>query len=127
MTVSIAPSLIMMIISGRNKLVKDIFNIFHQSRFKFTRLLQNQSFVFDKARFVVSVDPMRVVTVPNTLNGLTGLVCKYLGDRKEFEKLSITSLLDETRAFIKFHSYPEPLERRQTETRDLKSMGSIPV
>lgn len=37
------------------------------ARFKFTRLLQKQTNVFDRAHFTVSVDPMRVVTVPNTV------------------------------------------------------------
>jgi len=83
----------------------------HQTaRFKFTRLLQKQTFVFDRAHFVVSVDPMRVVTVPNTLNGKTGLICKYIGGRKDFEKLGISELLEECMAFSKFHGYPEPLE-----------------
>jgi DNA-binding transcriptional ArsR family regulator len=40
----------------------------HASRFKFTKLLQKQTHVFDRAHFTVSVDPMRVVTVPNTVN-----------------------------------------------------------
>lgn len=83
----------------------------HQaSRFKFTRLLQKQTFVFDRAHFIVSVDPMRIVTVPNTLNGKTGLICKYLGDRKCFERLDIPDLLEESKAFSKFDGYPEPLE-----------------
>jgi DNA primase catalytic subunit len=61
----------------------------HASRFKLTRLLQKQTPVFDKAHFNVSVDPMRVVTVPNSINAKTGLRCSYLGGKKDFEKLSL--------------------------------------
>ena len=83
----------------------------HQtSRFRFTRLLQNQTFVFDRSHFIVSVDPMRVVTVPNTLNAKTGLTCSFVGSQKDLEKLSITDLLEKSMAFSKFNSYPEPLE-----------------
>jgi DNA primase catalytic subunit len=90
----------------------------HASRFKFTRLLQKQTHVFNRAHFNVSVDPMRVVTVPNTLNAKTGLICSYLGDRKNFEKFTIRQILERSKSFCKFHryldsrnlSYPEPLE-----------------
>ena len=87
----------------------------HASRFKFTKLLQKQTHVFNRAHFNVSIDPMRVVTVPNTLNGKTGLICSYLGGIKEFEKLSVAQILDKSMDFAKFHryprlrSYPEPL------------------
>ncbi len=85
----------------------------HASRFKFTRLLQKQTHVFDKAHFNVSVDPMRVVTVPNTLNAKTGLICSYLGDRRGFEETSIPEIIVKSKNFGKFnrvYAYPEPLE-----------------
>jgi len=78
------------------------------SRFKFTKLLQKQTHVFDRAHFTVSVDPMRVVTVPNTINGKTGLVCRFIGTPKDLELLNISELLDISKAFP--HGYPEPLE-----------------
>jgi len=78
------------------------------SRFKFTKLLQKQTHVFDRAHFTVSVDPMRVVTVPNTINGKTGLVCRFIGTPKDLEILNISELLDMSKAFP--HGYPEPLE-----------------
>jgi hypothetical protein len=53
---------------------------------------------------------MRVVTVPNTLNGQTGLICSHVGDRKELDKRTIQELLIKSREFAKFHGYPEPLE-----------------
>lgn len=96
----------------------------HQtSRFKFTRLLQKQAFVFDRAHFIVSVDPMRIVTVPNTLNGKTGLICSFIGNRNDLEKLSIPNLLERSKAFSRFHQgYPEPLEGPLQ-----KSVGSNPT
>jgi DNA primase catalytic subunit len=60
----------------------------HAARFKFTKLLQKQTHVFDRAHFTVSVDPMRVVTVPNTVNGKTGLVCSFIGKPVDLEKLT---------------------------------------
>lgn len=104
---------------------------YQTSRFKFTRLLQKQTFVFNLAHFIVSVDPMRVVTVPNTLNGKTGLICKYIGDRKDLERLGIHDLLGESMAFSKFDGYPEPLEssiekaRVQTPPKNKSSNGTV--
>jgi len=80
------------------------------SRFKFTKLLQKQTHVFDRKHFTVSVDPMRVVTVPNTVNGKTGLVCSFIGDSEDFERLTIPELLDKSKESARFHSYPEVLE-----------------
>lgn len=78
------------------------------ARFKFTKLLQKQTHVFDRAHFVVSCDPMRVVTVPNTINGKTGLVCRFIGTPKDLELLTISELLEMSKAFPQ--GYPEPLE-----------------
>jgi DNA primase catalytic subunit len=81
----------------------------HAARFKFTKLLQKQTHCFDRAHFTVSVDPMRVVTVPNTLNGKTGLVCRFIGTPIDLELLSIDELLEMSKAFP-VHGYPEALE-----------------
>jgi DNA primase catalytic subunit len=81
----------------------------HQAaRFKFTRLLQKQAHVFDRVHFTVSVDPMRVVTVPNTINGKTGLICRFIGSPKDLEKLTITQVIGMSKTFLQ--SCPEPLE-----------------
>ena len=85
------------------------------SRFKFTRLLQKQAHVFDRAHFTVSVDPMRVVTVPNTVNGKTGLVCRFIGTPKDLELLTIPEVLDMSKAFP-VSSHSEPLENSVSQT-----------
>ena len=81
----------------------------HAARFKFTKLLQKQTRVFDKRHFTVSVDPMRVVTVPNTINGRTGPICRFIGTSKDLELLTISELLDMSKAFP-VQGYPETLE-----------------
>lgn len=86
---------------------KDPIWCHHASRFKFTKLLQKQTHVFDRAHVNVSVDPMRVVTVPNTVNGKTGLVCSFLGSQKDLERLTISEILEFSKIFP-VESYPEP-------------------
>jgi len=77
------------------------------SRYKLTRLLNKQVQAFDKYHFNVSVDPMRVITVPNTINGKTGLRCTYLGNQKDFAKLTIPEILSRSKVFSKFYRYPK--------------------
>jgi hypothetical protein len=81
----------------------------HASRFKFTKLLQKQTHCFDRTHFTVSVDPMRVVTVPNTVNGKTGLVCRFVGTPTDLEHLSIPEILELSKGFP-VQSYPEALD-----------------
>jgi DNA primase catalytic subunit len=81
----------------------------HASRFKFTKLLQKQTHCFDRRHFTVSVDPMRVVTVPNTVNGKTGLVCKFIGTPIDLERLTIPEILELSKVFPG-QSYPEALD-----------------
>jgi hypothetical protein len=59
-------------------------------------------------RTLVSVDPMRVVTVPNTVNGKTGLIYTFIGSARDLERLTISEILDKSKTFPQ--SYPEPLE-----------------
>lgn len=77
------------------------------SRFRLTRLLNKQVQVFDRYHFNVSVDPMRMITVPNTINGETGLRCTYLGDGKAFAKLTIPDIINCSKLFSKFNRYPK--------------------
>jgi DNA primase catalytic subunit len=92
------------------------------SRFKFTKLLQKQTHVFDRAHFTVSVDPMRVVTVPNTVNGKTGLICTFIGSPRDLERLTISEVLDKCKTF--FHGYPETLESSVSNESPNGSMKS---
>jgi hypothetical protein len=78
---------------------KDPIWCHHSARFKFTKLLQKQTHVFDRAHFTVSVDPMRVVTVPNTVNPKTGLVCRFIGSPKDLETLTISELVEASKTF----------------------------
>jgi DNA primase catalytic subunit len=82
----------------------------HAARFKFTKLLQKQTHVFDRRHFTVSCDPMRVVTVPNTLNAETGLVCSFIGGPRDLEPLSISEILDGAKEYFRFSSHAETLE-----------------
>ena len=92
------------------------------SRFKFTKLLQKQTHVFDRAHFTVSVDPMRVVTVPNTVNGKTGLICTFIGSPRDLERLTISEVLDRSKTFP--HGYPETLESSASNMSPNGSMKS---
>jgi DNA primase catalytic subunit len=94
----------------------------HAARFKFTKLLQKQTHVFDRAHFTVSVDPMRVVTVPNTVNGKTGLICTFIGAPRDLERLAISEVLDLSKTFP--HGYPETLESSVSNMSPNGSMKS---
>ena len=61
----------------------------------------------------------RVVTVPNTINGKTGLVCRFIGTPKDLELLTIDEVLEMSKAFP-VHSYPEALE-----SSSMSSNGSM--
>jgi hypothetical protein len=57
----------------------------------------------------VSVDPMRIVTVPNTMNGKTGLVCSYLGTVKDLDNLTILEIVENAKTFP-FQGHLEALD-----------------
>jgi hypothetical protein len=88
---------------------KDPIWCHHAARYKFTKLLQKQTHCFDRKHFAVSVDPMRVVTVPNTVNGKTGLVCRFIGTPTDLGRLSIQEIVELFKVFP-VQGYPEPLE-----------------
>ena len=50
--------------------------------------------LWDRSHFILSVDPLRVVTVPETLNADTGLVCILVGGVEDLERRSIHELLN---------------------------------
>jgi hypothetical protein len=79
------------------------------ARFKFTKILNFDVDCFDRHHFIVSTDPMRIITVPETLNAESGLVCHYLGDGKDLERQSIEYIIKSSIPFGSVYGYPEPL------------------
>jgi DNA primase catalytic subunit len=78
------------------------------ARYKFTQNISLDTYVFDRAHFILSVDPMRVISVPNSLNAETGLKCLYIGNRKDLENISINALLHHSNPALDIYGYPEP-------------------
>jgi DNA primase catalytic subunit len=78
------------------------------ARFKFSRTIDLETYVFDRHHFILSVDPMRVISVPNSLNAETGLKCLYIGGRKDLENMTINSLLYYANPALEIYGYPEP-------------------
>jgi hypothetical protein len=76
---------------------KEPVKSFEKARFKFTLHLTPLTWIFNRHHFIVSVDPMRVITVPNSLNAETGLRCLYLGGWRNLESLKIRNLVDYAR------------------------------
>ena len=68
------------------------------ARFVYTRHIKSACGEFDDRHFTLSCDPMRVVTFPGSLNGETGLVCKYLGGPQSFERTRISDIIWRSRA-----------------------------
>ena len=63
-------------------------------RFKYS--LQLASYCrpfFNKSHFILSTDPLRVISVPTSLNGRSGLICVPIGNIKALERLDIHALL----------------------------------
>jgi hypothetical protein len=78
------------------------------ARFKFTKLLNFEIDCFDRHHFIVSTDPMRIITVPETLNAESGLICRYIGNRKEIERKSVDQIVKDAVPFGILYGYPEP-------------------
>jgi hypothetical protein len=73
---------------------KNMLKSHEVSRLIYTNLLAEMVPVaFDKAHFTLSVDPMRVMSMPESLNGVTGVSCSYLGRPKEFRKMSVEDVM----------------------------------
>jgi len=67
------------------------------ARFKFLKIIAPTTYCFDRHHFIVSVDPLRIISVPMSINGETGLICTFIGDRKDLERRSINSIFEEAR------------------------------
>lgn len=75
------------------------------SRLIYTRYLKQICCGFDDDHFKLSVDPMRVVTFPDSINGETGLLCKSLGGKNDFESLKVSEILSRAR-WGRLYNYP---------------------
>jgi len=80
------------------------------ARFKFSKIISVQTYCYDRAHFILSVDPMRIITVPSTLNAETGLVCTYIGDRKDLELQTAENIIVKSQPTKELYGYPEPFE-----------------
>jgi len=78
------------------------------ARFKFSKTISLETYVFDRHHFILSVDPMRVISLPNSLNAETGLKCLYIGGRKDLENMTINTLLYHANPTLEVYGYPEP-------------------
>ena len=68
------------------------------ARFLYSLELQCQvRDLFDKSHFKLSSDVMRVISIPESLNGESGLVCSYLGGPKEFSGMKVEEIIKKAR------------------------------
>jgi len=91
------------------------------ARYIYTLNLQSALGEFNKYHIWLSTDPMRVLTIPNTLNGKTGLICFDVGTPRDFENLTLEKLVRKSDARRYFydngfktgteliHSHPETI------------------
>ena len=90
------------------------------ARYIYTLYLQNAVGRFSRYHFILSSDPLRVMTVPNTLNGNSGLVCFDVGTPSDFEAITLEKVVQKSgakkffydsafkTANVLVHSHPEP-------------------
>lgn len=90
------------------------------ARYAYTLYLQSALGKFSRYHFILSSDPMRIMTLPNTLNGNTGLVCFEVESPSDFEVLTMEKVVQKSEARRYFydsafktattlyHSHPEP-------------------
>jgi hypothetical protein len=68
------------------------------ARFLYTEQLKKRvPDCFDGPHFISSSDVSRVITVPSSLNGRTGLIASYLGNRDDFRNLSVEEIVRTSR------------------------------
>jgi hypothetical protein len=68
-------------------------------RLKYTLYLAKQvPEAFDRSHFILSCDTMRVITVPESLNALTGLKASYLGKSHDFFFMEVDEILRNARS-----------------------------
>lgn len=89
---------------------KNLVKTHEVARFKFSKIISLQTYCFDRAHFILSADPMRIITVPNTLNAETGLICTYVGNRKELELQTVENITVRSQPIKELYGYPEPFK-----------------
>jgi len=62
------------------------------ARFRYTKLLA-ELLPVNRPHFLLSTDPMRLISLPYSLNGESGLVCTLIGDRRVLERLTIDEII----------------------------------
>ena len=73
---------------------RDPFGFQAAARFRFLKLVEPVSHAFDRIHFTVSVDPLRIASVPGSINGESGLVCSLVGSVSDLERRSARSVVD---------------------------------
>jgi hypothetical protein len=94
------------------------------ARFVYTKYLKQVCGGFDDDHFKVSVDPMRVVTFPESINGESGLLCKSLGGIADFEAWTISRILIESR-WTRIFNYPIKWHNLSLEDYILRSFQEL--
>lgn len=97
---------------------RDPIKTHESARYRFSKVISLQTYVFDRAHFTLSVDPVGVISVPNSLNGETGLVCSYIGDKGDLELQTVDNILVKSQSIGKIYGYPEPYERDPPNTSE---------
>lgn len=82
------------------------------ARYKYTLHLASTRYGFNRSHFVLATDPMRVISLPFSLNASGELVCIPIGDRKDLERLTIEKLMEKASPYryIRFNAHHEPCE-----------------
>jgi hypothetical protein len=93
---------------------KDPIKSFEVARFKFTKLLISQMYCFDRHHFILSVDPMHVLTVPGSLNGESGFICRLMGRRQELEGVTIPEIMQLSNPTLIIYSHAEAYKPMKT-------------
>jgi hypothetical protein len=89
---------------------RDLIKSHEVARYKYTMHLSSMKHGFNRAHFVLSTDPMRIISLPYSLNAVGELVCITIGDRRDLEKLNIGGLTTLASPYPYINAHPEPYE-----------------
>ena len=84
------------------------------ARLRLSRILALETYGFDRSHFILSVDPMRVLAVPGSLNAESGLRCLHIGGRRDLETLTVRAIVDRSKPFVWVYGHPEPAKAMKT-------------